>query len=175
MWALAALVVLLVAVAAIRGDAPRTAVVADGAVSPLPAAEETAVPAGAMPYIEIDPVGAELEVCDWDYCVVHDVIGLERIRAFLYEISLPEAEAIADQVVEDWDVPPVSVDSMVIPGEAGGFYDPNDDSITLDEPLLAWALIHELAHHIVTEQNGPGVDGHGAEFLATLDILAGSP
>jgi hypothetical protein len=175
MWALAGLVVLLVTVAAIRGDAPRTAVVADGSVSPLPVAEETAVPAGAMPYIEIDPAaGEDLEVCDWDYCVVHDVIGLERISAFLYVISLPEAEAIADQVVEDWDVSPVSVASRLIPGEAGGFYDPNNGSITLDEPLLAWSLIHELAHHIVTEQNGPGVDGHGVEFLSTLESLAGS-
>jgi hypothetical protein len=168
------LVVLLVTVAAIRGDAPRTAVVADGSVSPLPVAEETAVPAGAMPYIEIDPAaGEDLEVCDWDYCVVHDVIGLERINAFLYEISLPEAEAIADQVVEDWDVSPVSVGSRVIPGEAGGFYDPNNDAITLDEPLLAWSLIHELAHHIVAEQHPSDVDGHGPEFLSTLETLAG--
>lgn len=175
MWALAGVVVLLVTVAAIRGDAPRTAVVADGSVSPLPVAEETAVPAGVAPYIEIDPFGSEgLEVCDWDYCVVYEAIGLERISAFLYEISLPEAEAIADQVVEDWDVSSVSVASRVIPGEAGGFYDPNNDSITLDQPLLAWSLIHELAHHIVAEQHPPDVDGHGAEFLSTLETLAGS-
>jgi len=173
-WALAGLIVLLVTLAAIRGDAPRTVLVTDGAISPLPAAEETAVPPGASPYIEIDPTSSEsLEVCDWDYCVVHDHVGLERIDDFLYEITLAEAEAIAAQGVEDWGVSPVSVGSRVIPGQTGGIYDPNNGSITLDEPLMAWSLIHELAHHIVTEQHPQVVEGHGAEFLATLESLAG--
>jgi len=175
-WALAGLVVLLVTLAAIRGDAPRTVVVADGAISPLPAAEETAIPpdADALPYTEIDPSGGEiLEVCEWDYCVVHDEIGLERISEFLYEISLSEARTIANQVVDDWGVSPVSVTSTVIPGETGGYYDPNIGLITLDEPVIAWSLIHELAHHIVTEQDPSGVDGHGPEFLSTLESLAG--
>ena len=176
LWALAGLVVVLVTVAAIRGDAPRTAVVADGSVSPLPVSEDTAVPADARPYIEIDPIGGEeLEVCQWDYCVVHDSIGLDRIGAFLYEVSLPEAKAIADGVVDDWDVAPVTVTSRVIPGETGGLYDPNTATITLDEPLIVWSLIHELAHHIVTEHHSPTVDGHGPEFLSTLQSLAGSP
>ena len=81
-------------------------------------------------------------------------IGEEQIENFLYEISPTEAQAIADEVVADWDVGPVSVSSTVLEGELGGLYDPNTGSITLDEPLIAWSLIHELAHHIVVE-TGP--------------------
>ena len=175
LWALGSLVLILVAMAAVRGDAPRTVVVADGSVSPLPEAEETAIPDGVSPYTEIDPVGAELEVCEWDYCIVHDAIGMDQISGFLYEISPSEAQAVADQVVEDWGVAPVSVASRMIPGQTGGLYDPNNDSITLDEPVIAWSLIHELAHHLVAETHPPEVEGHGPEFLATLESLAGTP
>jgi len=175
LWALGSLVLILVAMAAVRGDAPRTVVVADGSVSPLPEAEETAIPDGVSPYTEIDPVGAELEVCEWDYCIVHDAIGMDQISGFLYEISPSEAQAVADQVVEDWGVAPVSVASRMIPGQTGGLYDPNNDSITLDEPVIAWSLIHELAHHLVAETHPHEVEGHGPEFLATLESLAGTP
>jgi hypothetical protein len=173
LWALAAVLVSLVTVAAVRGDDPRTVDVAAGSVSPLPAAEETAVSPDATVYAEIDPAGEDLEVCQWDYCIVHDRIGPDRIENFLYEISAREAQAIADEVVGDWDVSPVSVSSTVLEGDLGGLYDPNNDSITLDEPLIAWSLIHELAHHVVTETNPADVEGHGAEFLDTLDTLAG--
>jgi hypothetical protein len=173
LWALAAVLVSLVTVAAFRGDDPRTVDVAAGSVSPLPAAEETAIPPDAPVYTEIHPAGEDLEVCQWDYCIVHDHIGPERIENFLYEISPMEAQAIADEVVADWDVSPVSVSSTRLDGDLGGLYDPHNDTITLDEPLIAWSLIHELAHHVVVETNSPGVDGHGAEFLDTLDTLAG--
>ena len=105
LWALGVVIVALVTVAAIRGDAPRTADVAAGSVSPLPAAEETAIPPDSAAYAEIDPAGEDLEVCQWDYCIVHDHIGEEQIENFLYEISPAEAQAIADEVVADWDVP----------------------------------------------------------------------
>jgi len=68
----------------------------------------------------------------------------------------------------------VTVSSSVLEGDLGGLYDPNTGSITLDEPLIAWSLIHELAHHIVVDTNPPDVDGHGEEFLETLDTLAGA-
>jgi len=173
LWALGVVIVALVTVAAIRGDAPRTVEVAAGSVSPLPAAEETAIPPDSAVYAEIDPATEVLEVCQWDYCIVHDRIGAERIENFLYEISPTEAQAIADEVVADWDVPQVSVSSTVLEGDLGGLYNPNTGSITLDQPLIAWSLIHELAHHIVVVTSPADVEGHGAEFLDTLDTLAG--
>jgi len=173
LWAVVVFVVGMVTLAAINGDAPRTVAVADGSISPLPAAEETAVPPDAPAYAEIDPASELLEVCQWDYCIVHDAIGVDQIENFLYEISLREAQAIADEVAADWEVGPVSVSASLLEGELGGLYDPNTASITLDEPLIAWSLIHELAHHIVVEQNPPGIDGHGTVFLDTLDTLAG--
>jgi hypothetical protein len=173
LWALGVVIFALVTVAAIRGDAPRTVEVAAGSVSPLPASEETAIPPDSAAYAEIDPGAEDLEVCQWDYCIVHDRIGAERIENFLYEISPTEAQAIADEVVADWDAPQVSVSSTVLEGDLGGLYDPNTGSITLDQPLIAWSLIHELAHHIVVVTSPADVEGHGAEFLDTLDTLAG--
>lgn len=172
-WAFGAVIVALVAFAAVRGDAPRTAEVAAGTVTPLPEAEEAAVPADEAAYAGIDPLGEELEVCQWDYCVVHEHIGAERIGAFLYELSREEAQQIADEVVADWRVGPVTVSSRVLEGDLGGVYDPNDASITLDQPLIAWSLVHELAHHLVAERNPVGVEGHGEIFLDTLADLAG--
>jgi hypothetical protein len=167
-------VVALVAFAAIRGDAPRTAEVAAGTITPLPESEEAAVTADAAAYAGIDPAGEELEVCQWDYCIVHEHIGEGQIENFLYEITPTEAQEIADDVVADWQVGPVSVTSRVLEGDLGGVYDPNDDSITLDQPLIAWSLVHELAHHLVAERNPVGVEGHGEIFLDTLAELAGA-
>ena len=172
-WGLGAVLLLIVTFAAIRGDAPRTAEVAAGTINPLPESEETALPPDAAVYAEIDPAGEELAVCRWDYCVVHDHIGEDRIENFLYEITPSEAQTIADEVVEDWGVGPVTVTSSVLDGDLGGLYDPNTDSITLDEPLIAWSLIHELAHHLVLEEHPATVAGHGDEFLDTLSTLAG--
>jgi hypothetical protein len=171
---LGVVVVAVVAFAAIRGDAPRTAEVTAGAIIPLPEAEEAAVTPDAAALAGIDPAGAELEVCQWDYCIVHDHIGVDRIEAFLYELTPAEAQEIADEVVDDWQVGPVDVTSQVLEGELGGVYDPNDDSITLDQPLIAWSLVHELAHHLVAERNPVGVEGHGEIFLETLADLAGA-
>jgi hypothetical protein len=112
-------------------------------------------------------------VCQWDYCVVHEHIGEDRIEAFLYEITPAEAQQIADEVVADWQVGAVTVSSRVLEGELGGLYDPNNDTITLDQPLIAWSLVHELAHHLVSERNPVGVEGHGQIFLDTLADLAG--
>jgi hypothetical protein len=167
-------VVALVAFAAIRGDAPRTAEVAAGTITPLPESEEAAVTADAAAYAGIDPAGEELEVCQWDYCIVHEHIGEGQIENFLYEITPTEAQEIADDVVADWQVGPVSVTSRVLEGDLGGVYDPNEDSITLDQPLIAWSLVHELAHHLVAERNPVGVEGHGEIFLDTLAELAGA-
>jgi hypothetical protein len=173
-WALGVVVVALVAFAAIRGDAPRTAEVAAGTITPLPESEEAAVTADAAAYAGIDPAGEELEVCQWDYCIVHEHIGEGQIENFLYEITPTEAQEIADDVVADWQVGPVSVTSRVLEGDLGGVYDPNEDSITLDQPLIAWSLVHELAHHLVAERNPVGVEGHGEIFLDTLAELAGA-
>jgi hypothetical protein len=173
-WALGIVVVGLVGFAAIRGDAPRTVEVAAGTITPLPEAEESAVPADAASYAGLDPAAEQLEVCRWDYCIVHEHIGADRIEPFLYEISPSEAQEIANEVVADWQVGPVSVSSRVLDGDLGGVYDPNNDSITLDQPLIAWSLVHELAHHVVTERNPIGVEGHGEIFLETLAELAGA-
>jgi hypothetical protein len=172
-WALGIIVVALVTFAAIRGDAPRTAEVAAGTITPLPESEDAAMPPDAAAYAGLDPATEQLEVCRWDYCIVHDHIGVDRIEAFLYEITPSEAQVIADEVVADWGVGPVSVSSTILEGNLGGVYDPNDDSITLDEPLIAWSLVHEMAHHLVAERNPVGVEGHGDIFLETLAELAG--
>jgi hypothetical protein len=39
--------------------------------------------------------------------------------------------------------------------------------------MIAWSLVHELAHHLVAERNPVGVEGHGDIFLETLAELAG--
>jgi hypothetical protein len=166
--------VAFVTFAAIRGDAPRTAEVAAGAITPLPESEEMAVPPDDAAFAGLDPATEQLEVCRWDYCIVHDHIGEEGIEAFLYEVSPTEAQEIADEVVADWQVGPVSVSSRALEGDLGGLYDPNNDSITLDQPLIAWSLVHELAHHLVAERNPVGVEGHGEIFLETLAELAGA-
>ncbi|HEU4916066.1 MAG TPA: hypothetical protein VFV13_05830 [Acidimicrobiia bacterium] len=175
LWGLGVALLMLVTLAAIRGDAPRTAEVAGGAIHPLPESEETALPPDVRAYVDVDPASEDLAVCRWDYCVVHDRIGEERIEHFVYEITPSEAQTIADEVVEDWGVGPVSVTSRALDGDLGGLYDPNTDSITLDEPVVAWSLIHELAHHLVLEQHPATVEGHGDEFLDTLGALAGGP
>jgi hypothetical protein len=166
--------VALVTFAAIRGDAPRTAEVAAGTITPLPESEEVAVPPDDASFAGLDPADAQLEVCRWDYCIVHDHIGDDRIEAFLYEVTPTEAQEIADEVAADWQVGPVSVSSRVLEGDLGGVYDPNNDSITLDQPMIAWSLVHELAHHLVAERNPVGVEGHGDIFLETLAELAGA-
>jgi hypothetical protein len=147
--------------------------VAAGTITPLPESEDAAMPPDAAAYAGLDPATEQLEVCRWDYCIVHDHIGVDRIEAFLYEITPAEAQVIADEVVSDWGVGPVSVSSTILEGNLGGVYDPNDDSITLDEPLIAWSLVHELGHHLVAERNPVGVEGHGDIFLETLAELAG--
>jgi hypothetical protein len=173
-WALGVVVVALVTFAAIRGDAPRTAEVAAGAITPLPESEEVAVTPDAAAFAGLDPATEQLEVCRWDYCIVHEHIGVDRIEAFLYEVTPSEAQEIADEVVADWQVGPVSISSRVLEGDLGGVYDPNNDSITLDQPMIAWSLVHELAHHLVAERNPVGVEGHGDIFLETLAELAGA-
>ena len=131
---------------------------------PLPAAEETAIPPDIAVYAEIEPAGENLEVCQWDYCIVHDHIGRSGSRTSSTRSHPPaEAQAIADEVVADWDVSPGLGVLDPLEGDLGGLYDPNNDSITLDEPLIAWSLIHELAHHVVVETDSPEVEGHGAE------------
>jgi hypothetical protein len=172
-WVVGIVVIGLLAFAAVRGDAPRTAEVAAGTITPLPESENNALPAGATGYAGIDPAAGQLDVCQWDYCIVHDHIGADRIDAFLYEITPSEAQVIADEVVADWEVGPVSVSASPLDGELGGLYDPNNHSITLDQPLIAWSLVHELAHHLVAERNPVGVEGHGEIFLETLAELAG--
>lgn len=172
-WAAGMIVVALVVFAAVRGDVPRTAEVAAGTITPLPESEEVALPADAAAFAGIDPAGEELEVCRWDYCIVHEHIGDDRIETFLYQVTPAEAQEIADEVVADWQVGPVSVSARVLEGDLGGIYDPNNDSITLDQPLIAWSLVHELAHHLVAERNPVGVEGHGEIFLETLADLAG--
>ena len=172
-WFLGALLVVVVGLAAIRGDAPATVVVTDGAVVPLEPAEPVTRPSPTT-YTAIDPTGGDyLEVCDWDYCVVQDLIGEGGIDPFLYEISLAEARAIAGEVTKAWDVPSVPVTSEPIPGELAGYYDPQVVAITLDEPIIAWALLHELAHHIVRHTHGTDALSHGLEFLETLEALSG--
>lgn len=173
LWIWPTLVVLTLGlvVAAIRGDEPTTVAVSDGSISPTEeSSEQTTAPDDS--YGPIDPTtGDQLEVCEWDYCIVHEHIGEARIEQFIYLIDLDEANAIANSVIRDLDLEAVSVTSESLTGNLGGFYEPSDASITLDEPIVTWAVIHELAHHVVWERFGLEAQAHGDEFLDTLDAL----
>ncbi len=69
--------------------------------------EEAFVQTGA--YRMIDPTtGDQLDVCEWDYCVVQSEIGELRIEQFAYTIDLDEALAIVDAVTESLDLSPVT-------------------------------------------------------------------
>lgn len=174
-WFVALLPILLAGffIAAIRGDQPTTVVVEGGAVTPTPGlAAELFVEEGT--YSIVDPtVGDQLEVCSWDYCLVHDRIGDARIEQFTYVISLDEARAIARSVTDSLDLPSVSIETRDLAGELAGFYDPATASITLDEPIVAWTVIHELAHHVVASSHEPNALSHGDLFLGTLNALVG--
>lgn len=158
---------------AIRGNEPTTVIVSGGSVTPVDDInEEVFVQTGT--YRMIDPTtGDQLDVCEWDYCVVQSEIGEFRIEQFAYTIDLDEALAIVEAVTESLDLSPVTVQSEDLQGDLGGYYDPSTDSITLDEPIVTWTVIHEVAHHIVHEQHGAEAWSHGPEFLETLDALVG--
>ena len=171
---IAALPILLagVFIAAIRGDEPTTVVVESGAVTPVsgPAPEVLQ----DSTYTVIDPTaGDQLEVCTWDYCIVHDRIGDVRLEQFTYLIDLDEARAIARSVTQSLDLPSVTLETQDFAGDLAGLYDPVTASITLDEPIVAWTVIHELAHHVVATGYGPRALSHGDLFLGTLDALVG--
>ena len=174
-WLFVTIPILLAAFAfaAIRGDEPTTVIVSGGTVTPVDDInEETFVQTGT--YRTIDPTtGDQLDVCEWDYCVVQNEIGELRIEQFVYTIDLDEASAIVDAVTESLDLAPVTVRSEALQGDLAGYYDPSIDSITLDEPIVTWTVIHEVAHHIVREQHGAEALSHGPEFLETLDALVG--
>lgn len=167
------LLVIGLALAAVRGDQPTTVTVDGGTVTPV-SDLDSEVFADSGTYAVIDPTaGDHLEVCAWDYCIVHDQMGDARIEQFTYTINLEEATAIAQSVTTDLGLPAVDMRSETLGGNLGGFYDPATGSITLDQPIVAWTVIHELAHHIVFERHGPAALSHGERFLETLDQLAG--
>ncbi len=170
-WPLLAVIVIGFVAASVRGNEPTTVVVADGTVTPSEDLEtDRVVPADS--YGPIDPTtGDELEVCSWDYCIVHDYLGDARIEQFVYVIELNEATAIADSLTGNLGLPSVDVSSESLAGDLGGYYEPDTASITLDEPIVTWTVIHELAHHIVWERHGAEAWSHGEEFLTTLDSL----
>ena len=174
-WVIVAVPILLAGtfLAAIRGDEPTTVIVESGAVTPVSGlAPEVFVRDNT--YTVIDPTaGDQLEVCKWDYCIVHDRIGDARIEQFTYIISIDEARAISRSVTQSLDLPSVTLETQDLAGDLAGFYDPATAVITLDEPIVAWTVIHELAHHVLASRHGTGTLSHGDLFLATLDAMVG--
>lgn len=172
-WLAAAVVLIVLAIGVIRGDAPATVIVAEGTVTPVEGMNPEA-PSDSLPYERPDPTAGEnLEVCEWDYCLVHREVGDPEDSGFVYVIDLREARLIADAVTTQWNVGPVSVSVESLPGDVAGLYDPNRAAIVLEEPIIAWTVLHELAHHLVFERYGADALSHGPEFLETLERLAG--
>lgn len=107
-----------------------------------------------------------LEVCGWDYCIVQDAareagIGDSMSRLANTFLSDQEATRLAGDLLEylrDDDVSFVIVDRL--DGDLKGQYDPSSRTITVERPVRAWIVVHEVAHVPTT--------GHGDEFQATL-------
>lgn len=107
-----------------------------------------------------------LEVCGFDYCVVQDAAiaaGLNEEMSALANtfLSDEEAGALAAALLER--VGRVDVSFIVVEkldGDIEGRFDPAAGAITVERPVRAWMIVHEVAH---AEQAG-----HGEEFQRVL-------
>ena len=114
--------------------------------------------------------GNGLEVCGFDYCIVHDHLTAAGFDTTMSRLSTTylgddEAQQFADQLVAHLGLGTVPVRVVDdIAGRSDGFFDPSTRSIVVLRPVRAWTLVHEVAH--------VGATGHGEDFLETLTSLA---
>ena len=113
---------------------------------------------------------AGLEVCQFDYCVVHDAIidaGLLPVTSRLSNQLLTEEEAkeLADEIAAFLRIEPVklSVVDRLEDGQ-GGVYMPSSREIQIRRPANAWTVAHEMAHAVS--------NGHGDDFTDALIEIA---
>lgn len=113
---------------------------------------------------------AGLELCGFDYCVVQDAVrsaGLDVTMGRLAATFLTDDEAVAfaDDLVERLDVPAVSVAVVDrLDRRIAGLYESGERRITLQRPIRAWVVLHEVAHTVAA--------GHGEAFQDTVIELA---
>ena len=107
-----------------------------------------------------------LEVCGFDYCIVQEALtdaGLDQTMARLSAIRLSDEEAVrlANALTSYMGVEPVSVLVVEqIEGGIDGRYDPTSRTVVVDRPVVAWTIVHEVAH--------ARAPSHGSDFLAVM-------
>lgn len=107
-----------------------------------------------------------LEVCGWDYCVVQDAArqaGIGDTMSLLANTFLSDDEArrLASTLLDHLNESNVSfvvVDRL--DGDLKGQYDPASRTITVERPVRAWIVLHEVAH--------VRAGGHGEDFQDAL-------
>ena len=110
-----------------------------------------------------------LEVCGFDYCDVQDAVraaGLDLEMARLAQTYIDEETALEliDRLVARLGQPPVDVQIVDrLDGRTAGQYSPGSRTITLERPLRAWIVVHEVAHTAAL--------GHGDDFIEVLERL----
>ena len=110
-----------------------------------------------------------LEVCGFDYCDVQDAVraaGLDLEMARLAQTYISEEQALAliDALLDRLGEGPVNVEIVDrLDGRTAGQYSPATRTITLERPVRAWIVVHEVAH--------VGSLGHGPDFIATLERM----
>ena len=111
-----------------------------------------------------------LEVCGFDYCVVQQAMrdqGVDGEMVQLANIYLNDSDAalLVDQLVAGLGEEPVGLVLVDrISGDIAGQYDPTMRTITIERPVTAWIVAHEVAHVVSA--------GHDSEFQETLAGLA---
>lgn len=107
-----------------------------------------------------------LEVCGFDYCDVQDVVvaaGLNEEMSRLANTFLDDEEAMTLATallhrVGESDVSFRVVDRL--DGEIKGQFDPGTKTISVERPVRAWIVVHEVAH--------TRAGGHDEDFQSVL-------
>lgn len=111
-----------------------------------------------------------LEVCGWDYCIIQDAArraGIEETMSRLANTFLADQGAadLTETLLAQIGAPNVRLAiADRIAGSSAGRYDPMARVITVERPVRAWTIVHEVAH-----VRGPG---HGSQFQERLIMLA---
>lgn len=113
---------------------------------------------------------AGLELCGFDYCVVQDAVreaghGVTMSRLANTYLTDDEAAQFADALVDRLGVPAVTVRVVDrLDRRIAGLYEGAERRITLERPIRAWVVLHEVAHAVAA--------GHGEAFQETVIELA---
>lgn len=113
-----------------------------------------------------------LEICGFDYCTVQEAIragglGREMARLASSYVGEAEARALAAQLTDELGVGSVEVVIVGrLDGLTAGQYSPGTRTISLEAPVRAWIVYHEVAHTVA--------GGHGDDFVGVLEQLVRS-